>query len=93
MKDEFNREVRFEILIEITDKAIRINNRLYERRLEWKRYNTILWGQRQANSERRRSTAYGHYSGPMELDAVYKNSKSKGKYYNYKKEGYYINKY
>ena len=42
VKDEFNREARSEILIEITNKAIRIDNRLYERRFERKGYNIVL---------------------------------------------------
>jgi hypothetical protein len=92
VKDELNREARSEILIEITNKVIQIDNRLYERRFERKGHNTVPWGQRQANSGRRRSTAYSHYSGPMELDAAHRDSKPKGKCYNYGKEGYYTNK-
>ena len=92
VKDELSREARSEILSEITDKAIRIDNRLYERRLERKGHNTVPWGQRQANSGRRRSTAYGHHSGPMELDAAHRDSKPKGKCYNCGKEGHYANK-
>jgi len=44
VKDELNREARSEILSKITDKAIRIDNRLYERRLERKGHNIVPWG-------------------------------------------------
>ena len=42
MKDKLSKEIKSEILLEITNKIIRIDNRLYEQRLEQKKHNTVL---------------------------------------------------
>lgn len=92
VKDELSREARPTNLATITNRAIRIDNRLYERRLEKKGQGIVPWGSRQANTGRYRSTASGHHPGPMELDAAHREGKPKGNCYNCGKPGHYANK-
>lgn len=96
VKDELSKEDRPKTLHEYITKVIKIDNRLYERQLERKR-GGASWSRTSpvANTGQRRSTAYGHHSGPMDLDATQrsnpKNQTKKGKCFNCGKQGHYAN--
>lgn len=98
VKDELVKEDRPAELSEYIAMAVRIDNRLYERRMEKQgRRNNESWKPKNNNrfqpdmSKRRQnpSTMYGHtgHSGPMELDATQK--RPKGKCYSCGKEGHF----
>ncbi|OAA35974.1 pol protein [Beauveria brongniartii RCEF 3172] len=96
VKDEIAKEDRPDDFDRFVEKAIKIDNRLYARKLErggkGTSYRNNPPRRYQANTGRRRngSTAYGTHSGPMELDAT---GKEKGKKcYNCGKTGHFANK-
>jgi hypothetical protein len=94
VKDELSKKDRPKTLHEYVTEAIRIDNRLYERQLEKKGQGTP-WVRTKpvANTSQRRSTASGHHSGPMDLDATQRTApKKKGNCYNCGKPGHYSNK-
>lgn len=88
VKDELSKEERPELLSEFTTKAIKIDNRIYERRLEKTGGRQGGWtkppGGRpyqqqkpryQANSNKKREyrpTSSGQHAGPMDLDNIEK---------------------
>lgn len=76
VKDELSKGPRPDTLIEYMNQAILVDNRLYERRLEkgGAKYQRPV-GRHQPNTSKPRSTAYGHHSGPMELDAATREGK------------------
>lgn len=83
VKDELVKLDRPDDLSAYVKMAVRIDDRLYERRMERKcRGPTNYHRPTQANTARRvqhkgqhKSTMYGHHSGPMELDAATKHQK------------------
>jgi hypothetical protein len=98
VKDEISRiEKRPTTLVEMKKHAIRIDNRMYERRMERRGYqrHSANTGQRRERRQEYRDP-YGHV--PMELDATIKSKGSKrddkpkkkfqGKCYNCQKEGH-----
>lgn len=95
VKDELSKQDRPDDFDDFVNMAIKIDNRNYQRRLEKGRKGGDFRPSHRPNqgkSYRHRSTAYGHHSGPMELDAAQRDSKPKGKCYNCGKEGHYANK-
>jgi hypothetical protein len=98
VKDDLCKEDRSGSLADYIEKAVVIDNRLYERRTERKghghgrnQYRANI-GRRYAPKPRL-STAYGHHSGPMELDATQHHRKPRqdprsGKCFNCGKEGH-----
>jgi hypothetical protein len=97
VKDKLSKHNRnkFTILIFYIDKAIRIDNKLYERKLEYKDVlGKPLVHFTLANHGKKRSTAYRHHSKPMDLDTTqYDNKKNDKKCFNYRLPGYFMNKY
>jgi hypothetical protein len=95
VKDELSKRSRPDTFTEYVAEAVRIDNRLYERRMEKKGTVHPSWGyskKRQTNTSKKvhpRSTAYGHHPGPMELDATQRKGIKKGKCYNCGKEGHF----
>lgn len=96
VKDEIAKEDRPDDFDKFVEKIIKVDNRLYARRLERGGRYTGNRGnpprRNQANTGKRRngSTAYGTHPGPMELDAT---GKEKGKKcYNCGKTGHFANK-
>uniref|UniRef100_L7J7S3 CCHC-type domain-containing protein n=1 Tax=Pyricularia oryzae (strain P131) TaxID=1143193 RepID=L7J7S3_PYRO1 len=83
IKNELIKEERPQLLSEYVELAVKIDNRIYERKLE-KKEGRGAWTPRPqaANTGRRRwetpqapraprqSTSYGHHSGPMDLSAT-----------------------
>jgi hypothetical protein len=92
VKDELSKEDRPGTLHEYITKAVKIDNRLYERQLERKK-GGVAWSRNQANTSQKRSTAHGHHSGPMDLDATQRSDPKKDKTcYNCGKKGHFANK-
>jgi hypothetical protein len=86
VKDELIKEERPDTLGAYMERAIRIDNRLYER--EQERRNK---GWAPQHHKKRHGTSYGHHSGPMELDAALKRptpGKETRKCYNCGKAGH-----
>ena len=96
VKDELSKTERTDNLSEFVTQAIKIDNRLYERRMEKKKHGGFMAFGGRANTSRPRhtSTAYGTHPGRMELDATRNESKKKGSgvCYNCGKKGHYANK-
>ncbi len=99
VKDELSKMTRPNSLQVFMNQAIKIDNRLYERRMEKKKnggYPMFGRGNPGANTSRIRntSTAWGHHSGRMELDATRNEPKKKGSgvCYNCGKKGHFANK-
>lgn len=101
VKDELVKEDRPDELSKYIAMAVRIDNRLYERRMEKRGQKTTMWkppgnfqrSPNQANTSLRRyqpSTMYGGtgHAGPMELGAMQQQPK-KGKCFNCGKEGHF----
>jgi hypothetical protein len=98
VKDELIKEDRPDSLAEYISTAVKIDDRLYERRQEKKKTSGNGWRQFKTNTNaanakaKRRypSTSYGHHAGPMEIDLAQKKpGKPKGKCYNCDKEGHF----
>ncbi|TQV93704.1 pol protein [Cordyceps javanica] len=94
VKDEIAKDDRPDTFDEFASKIIKVDNRLYARRLERNGRGNRQSNQprrNQANVSRRRggSTAYGFHPGPMELDAA---NKKTFKCYNCGKPGHMANK-
>jgi len=103
VKDELVKEDRPESFAAYVQRAVRIDNRLYERRMEKRGQGTTYWrsnfnnhkGRTYPNTSKPRqqqSTMYGRttHAGPMELDAMTRGPrKPKGKCYNCGKEGHF----
>ena len=97
VKDELVKLDRPRTFAEYAAMAVRVDDRLYERRLEKKQHgkNTCISYHANAGYKRQqpepRSTAYGTHSGPMELDAMQRNNQPRrnGKCFNCGKEGHY----
>ena len=92
VKDDLSRETRPDKLHEYIEKAILIDNRLYERRLEKRGHGggTFIPKANNGRKIQHRSTAYGNttHAGPMELDATIRDKKGK-KCYNCGKLGHF----
>jgi hypothetical protein len=95
VKDELAREDRPDQLHEYITRAVKIDNRLYERRQEkGQRSNTFYKPQAnmgkkyQHQRQYHKSTATGTHAGPMDLSMAVKD-KPKGKCYNCNKEGHF----
>jgi len=98
VKDELIKEDRPNTLAEYIATAVKIDDRLYERRQEkrknggggWKQFKNNTNAANAKAKRRHPSTAYGHHSGPMEIDMAQKKfGKPKGKCYNCNKEGHF----
>lgn len=96
VKDDISREDRPDELHEYIARAVKIDNRLYERRQE-KGQRRSTHFKPQANTSKRyhhsqrnqyKSTATGTHAGPMDLSAMNKD-KPKVKCFNCGKEGHY----
>ena len=90
VKDEVSKEDRPDDFDTYVERIVKIDNRLYERRLEKKGPNQAkhsTWARPRANMGRplgnrsnnrnkdwRTHTSYGHHSGPMDLDATQRRS-------------------
>lgn len=80
VKDEIVKEDRLKDFAEYTKRAVKIDNRLYNRHLEKRgKAGLKVFYKGQANTSKKvhhqhkdqqRSTAHGHHEGPMELDAT-----------------------
>ncbi|KAH8172319.1 hypothetical protein LIA77_06574 [Sarocladium implicatum] len=96
VKDELSKQDRPDEFDDFVQMAIKIDNRNYQRRLEKGRRGGDYRPSHRPNqgkTRRQQSTAWGHHSGPMELDAAQRDTKKpKGKCYNCGKEGHYSNK-
>jgi len=73
--------------------AVRIDNRLYERRME-KKAGYYPQRKYQANTgkkfqNRRGNTSYGSHPGPIEIDAIQRNNKQTSKCFNCDEPGYF----
>lgn len=90
VKDEISRQNRPDAFPAYTALAIRIDNRLYERRMEKKGnsgWKTPYYGQHKANTKRGRqqpyrgNTSHGNttHAGPMELDVMQKGRPQRDK--------------
>jgi len=86
VKDEISKEDRPEALGTYMERSIRIDNRLYERRLEQQNKG---WTAQRRNfiRNKRHGTSYGHHAGPMELDAAIKKKEDR-KCYNCGRQGH-----
>jgi len=97
VKDELVKLDRPRTFAEYAAMAVRIDDRLYERRLEKKQHgkNTRIFHHANAGYKQQqpepRSTAYGTHSGPMELDAMQRNNNPRrnSKCFNCGKEGHF----
>jgi hypothetical protein len=96
VKDELAKEDQPDTFTEYVERAVKIDNRLYERRMERRAPGKVTWAptrtQGRANTSRKmqpRSTAYNSYPGPMELDAAERRTPKKGKCFNCDKEGHF----
>ena len=98
VKDELARHDRPSDFLQYVELAIRIDNRLYERRLE-KKGSSNNGNFRQSNNRNkpntgrkyRNATSYGQNSGPMELDAAERKPQDKKNIecYNCGKKGHF----
>jgi hypothetical protein len=97
VKDELAKQDRPDDFLQYVELAIKIDNRLYERRLERK---CTTSGQFQRNNNRNKpntgrkykghqSTQWGQHSGPMELDATQCKDKKDIDCYNCGKKGHF----
>jgi len=96
VKDELSKNDRTASLSEFVAQAIKIDNRLYERRMEKKKHGgyTPFGGRANTSRARYTSTSYGTHPGRMELDATRNEPKKKGSgvCYNCGKKGHFANK-
>ncbi|KAJ0100660.1 Retrotransposon-derived protein PEG10 [Diaporthe amygdali] len=94
VKDELSKLDRPDDFIQYVELAIRIDNRIYERKLEKKGQDPTrpFRQQNKPNSGKRyqpRTTASGQHSGPMELDAAQKKPRKDVECYNCGKKGHF----
>ena len=93
VKDELYKMERPETLTEYVAMAVKIDDHLYQRKLQRKGAKTVnLYGQKKKNQQR--GTSYGTHAGPMELGIVQKvDNKKEPKRdfscYNCGKKGHY----
>jgi hypothetical protein len=91
VKDELCKEDRPNLLSQFIERAVRIDNRQYERQMEKRGKGTMGSARNGANTKKKvqqPSTRYGTHPGPMELDATQKKP-VRGKCYNCGKEGHF----
>lgn len=96
VKDELIKLDRPEGLTEYIEMAVRIDERLYERRMERsKRTTTIPWSRstkfqgRTGGRQQQRFTKKANYGDPMELDTTNRSNDKKGGCYQCGKEGHF----
>jgi len=75
VKDEIIKEDRPDTIGAYMERATRIDNRQFERRLEKKHQGWTSAGARHGSNDKkkRHGTSWGQHSGPMELDAAIRN--------------------
>ena len=88
VKDELIKEDRLDTIRTYMERAIRIDNRLYERWMETHHREWVPKGARLGrNKGGRQGTSWGQHSGPMEVDAALRKEETR-KCYNCGKTGH-----
>lgn len=93
VKDELVKDDRPATLSEYIERAVRIDTRQYERRVEKRNKGWVSTPKPKSLVRKHHTTAYGQHGGPMELDAAERKglpkSKEEQKCFNCGKKGHY----